>query len=248
MAAIYDLAGVRVKIDHLYEYFKEFASGYELSGEDFDEEIHITPQDVQFEAEKSRQEELAEGKTVTEYPPEYLETLSVYRKACEKLVMRDILLFHSSAIAMDGKAYLFSAPSGTGKSTHVRLWRKLYGDRVMMVNDDKPLLHVGKDGVVVYGTPWDGKHRLSNRISVPVGGICLLGRGQENKISRIKGVDALPVLMNQTYRPNGALEIQKMMELVFQLAKTVPLWKMECNMDLEAAKVSYEAMSQGTEA
>ena len=242
--AIYDLAGYRVKIGYLYDHFREFASGYELEGAEFDEEIQVTPEDIEFEAEKSRNENLAEGIPVIDYPPEYLETLAVYRKACDKLVMRDVLLFHSSAIAVDGKAYLFTAPSGTGKSTHVRLWRKVYGDRVMMINDDKPLLSISPDGAIAHGTPWDGKHHRSNHVSVPIGGICLLGRGEKNRIRRISGVEALPTLMSQTYRPSGAPQIQKTMELVLQMAKTVPLWKMECNMDPEAAITAYEAMSQ----
>ena len=83
----------------------------------------------------------------------YMETLAVYRKLAESLITKNILLFHGSAVAVDGACYLFTAKSGTGKSTHTRLWRELLGERAVMVNVDKPLLEVTNAGVTVWGTP-----------------------------------------------------------------------------------------------
>ena len=80
---------------------------------------------------------------------------------------------------MDGQAVLFTAKSGTGKSTHTKLWRDLFGERAVMVNDDKPLLRILKDGVLVCGTPWDGKHRLSTNCALPLKAICILERGKK---------------------------------------------------------------------
>ena len=96
------------------------------------------------------------------------EFLAVQRKITEKLIDFDVLLFHSSLMAVDGFGYAYSAPSGTGKSTHTAILRKVYGDRVQIVNDDKPFLRL-KDGVVyAYGTPWAGKEHLENNIKVPL--------------------------------------------------------------------------------
>ena len=155
----------------------------------------------------------------------------------------DTMLFHGSVVAVDGAAYLFTAASGTGKSTHVALWRKLFGERAVMVNDDKPLLHIG-DVVTAYGTPYDGKHRLSNKIAVPLKAVCILTRAAENSIVPITKSEAYAMLIQQAYRPNDVIALQKTMALVDKLADNVRLYRLGCNMDIEAAKVAYEGMNQ----
>lgn len=177
------------------------------------------------------------------YPYGYLESLAFYRKFCSEAVYKSTVLFHSSAIALDGEAYLFAAPSGTGKSTHTGIWRNVFGDRAVMVNDDKPLIKIKKDGAVVYGTPWDGKHKLSNNISAPIKGICFLTRGKENSIKRLDRIQALPFLLAQTFRPEGEEGARKMLELALSLIDTVPMWQLSCNISNEAAVVAYEGMS-----
>lgn len=99
------------------------------------------------------------------YAAGYLESLALYRQICERLIEWDVVLFHGSALALDGKAYLFTAPSGTGKSTHAALWRQVFGTRVTMINDDKPLLRFAPEGVTVFGTPWAGKAHLQTNTS-----------------------------------------------------------------------------------
>ena len=126
----------------------------------------------------------------------YIETLAVYRKIAEQMPTYDTVLFHSSAVAVDGAAYLFAAKSGTGKSTHARLWRELLGDRAIMINDDKPLLRITDAGATVFGTPWNGKHRLGTNGSAPVRAICVLERGVQNNIERIGPKEAYPILCN----------------------------------------------------
>lgn len=138
-----------------------------------------------------------------EYTDAYLETLAVYRKIAEWMPMYNTLLFHGSVIAVDGKAYLFTAKSGTGKSTHTRLWREYFGERAVMINDDKPLLRITQEGVFAYGTPWDGKHRLSTNISAPLAGICILRRGNDNSIRMITGTRSLPDASAAVLSPDG---------------------------------------------
>ena len=125
--------------------------------------IATTQSDIDFEREKSAREDIKEGISIRHFSDAYLETLAVYRKSADHLLSCDTLLFHGSVIAVDGEGYLFTAKSGTGKSTHTRLWREYFGERAVMVNDDKPLLHITDSGVTAYGTPWDGKHRLSTK-------------------------------------------------------------------------------------
>ncbi len=175
------------------------------------------------------------------------EFLALYASFCDQAIRYDTFMFHSSAIAVDGKAYLFTAPSGTGKSTHTRLWRELLGDRVHMINDDKPLLKYEKDTFVVYGTPWTGKHRIGNNSSAPLGGICFLDRGEENRIKRAEPEASLPLLLRQIYLPEKESELRRLLDLVYLLARKTPLWHMNCTISKEAAQMSFQAMTETTE-
>lgn len=198
-------------------------------------EIEITQEDI----EKEKQAAKDEGN----YPNGYLESLAFYRKFCEYAATEDILLFHSAAVEVDGKAYLFTAPSGTGKTTHIALWQQLHGNKMTIINGDKPLLKI-TDKIIVYGTPWDGKERQSKNTSAQVAGICILKRGQENKIKRISSTEALSTIMSQTFRPQGKENLKKVLKNVMILSNNVPIWVMECNISEEAAKMSYKAMSE----
>lgn len=237
MVKDYRIADTNVRIHCQHDYFDEIAGKYEvnIAGAP-QEEITVTREEIPSVVETSKSNsEAREG---------IWEALAIYRKLCDRLVFRDVILLHSSAIALGGKAYLFTAPSGTGKSTHARLWREAFGDEVVMINDDKPLIRIENGRAVAYGTPWNGKHNLGNNIEAPIGGICLLRRGARNKIWPMEEGEILSVLMSQTYRPGNEKGVKKMVELIFRLAKAVPFWKMECNMDPEAAAVARKAMEQ----
>ena len=153
----------------------------------------------------------------------------------------NVLLFHASAIALDGTGYLFTAKSGTGKSTHARLWRETFGARAVMVNDDKPLLKFDGDSILICGTPWDGKHRLSANLSVPLNAVCLLSRGETNRIEPVSASEAFPFLLQQTYRPDTPEHTARTLSLVNRLSHS-RVFRLFCNMDPDAARVSYEGM------
>lgn len=174
---------------------------------------------------------------------EYISTGgSFYRQ----LLRFEGMMLHASAVVVDGKAYLFSADSGTGKSTHTGLWLKCFGEKAYLLNDDKPALR-RVDGVwYAYGTPWSGKHDLSRNIRAELGGICCLERGEKNVIGPLAGTEAIFKLLSQTVRPAGQAgpELRgRVLELLDLLIREAPLWKMACNMDPEAAMVAYEAMA-----
>ena len=174
----------------------------------------------------------------------YLETLAVYRKLAAALLPDNILLFHGSCVCVDGEGYLFTAKSGTGKSTHTRLWREMLGSRAVMVNDDKPLLKIQENGVTVFGTPWDGKHHLSTNIAVPLKSICILEQGKQNEIHRITPQEAYPMLLQQTYKPEDARLMYKTLQLLDSLKDSVRLYRLRCNQELEAAEISFKSMQE----
>lgn len=176
---------------------------------------------------------------------EECEYISTGADFAQKLLNFDGLVLHASAVVVDGHAYLFSAKSGTGKSTHTKLWLEHFGDKAFILNDDKPALRL-EDGVwYAYGTPWSGKYDISVNARVPLGGICMIHRSEENEIQRFNGPKAIFALLEQTIRPADPGLRAKLMDLLDKLMTMVPIWQMGCNMDPEAAVVSYEAMSRG---
>ncbi len=173
---------------------------------------------------------------------EYISTCtSFYRQLLEF----EGMMLHASAVVLDGRAYLFSATSGTGKSTHTQLWRKVFGDRAVILNDDKPALRYENGMWYAYGTPWSGKTDLNVDWKVPLAGIAMLERGQQNEIERFYGHQAIFAILEQTLRPRETQLRMKLLGLLDKLLSTVPVWKLRCNMNEDAATVSYTAMRDG---
>lgn len=235
------LADVPIGISALYDSTKQFCRDY-LTREKICFSVAVNRSDLIYEQDAAVREAVCEGTSVHIFSDAYLETLALYRKIANGLLAYDTLLFHGSAIAVDGQAYLFTAKSGTGKSTHTRLWREYFGDRAVMVNDDKPLLKITEQGVIVYGTPWDGKHRLSSNIAVPLKAVCILERGEVNRIGTVTAREAWPMLLQQSYRPPQPDLLARVMQLVDRLASQVGLYRLACNMDPAAVQTAYEGM------
>ena len=239
------LAGIVIRIEPMYEHIREYCREYIT---DMQESFTVVtaPSDIEYERERSAAEDKKEGIPVRRYSDSYLETLAVYRKIADKMLDYDTILFHGSAVAVDGVGYLFTAKSGTGKSTHTRLWREYFGERAVMINDDKPLISLSKSGIMVHGTPWDGKHRLSTNMCVPLKALCILERAEENRIVPITKKDAYNMLMQQVYRPTDAGGMMKTLALIDRLAAGVKLYRLGCNMDILAAEIAYRTMSENS--
>lgn len=170
---------------------------------------------------------------------EYIFTGSVFY---EKLLDYEGLILHASAVVLDGNAYLFSARSGTGKSTHTSLWLRYFGDRAYIINDDKPALRIIDGKFMVCGTPWSGKTDQNINKIVPLRGIAFLERGQTNNIRRIDTREALPLILEQTLRPTG--RINELMSLLDKLLMDIPVYRLSCDMSKEAVECSYNAMKE----
>ena len=236
------LADKVVAVQALFESTREYCKSYLFDGiADFS--VTITEEDIALERKKAAREDELEGLPIRDLSDQMLERTAVQRKIVEKFFDHDILLFHGSVIAVDGKAYLFTAKSGTGKSTHARLWRELLGERAVMVNDDKPFLKVSSEGVVAYGSPWNGKHGLGNNVCVPLKSICILERAKNNTIKSIPAKESVTMLWQQSARPTDPKKMLKYMQLLDTLASGVEFYRLSCNTDPEAARVSFGAMS-----
>lgn len=206
--------------------------------------VTVTKDDLIQEREFERQVRAVEGLPILKDSLARLERLALHRKLAEELIYQDVLLFHGSVIAVDGEAYLFAAKSGTGKSTHSRLWREAFGDRAVMINDDKPFLRIGEDGVLAYGTPWNGKHHLGCNSSAPLKTFCVLTRDSSNHIEPISPEDAFSSVYRQCFHPADEKGMKKVLDLLERMSKTVRFYHLGCNMDPEAALVSYRGMQE----
>ena len=206
-------------------------------------EFSVSVSDADLEEEKKWSK--------NEDPKEWeLEWVAIYRKICSELAFRNTVLIHGSCLAVDGSAYLFCAPSGTGKSTHTRLWRQYLGDKAVMINDDKPLVRVfdtnGNDPAVrIYGTPWNGKHRIGANISAPLKAVCFLSRSEENHIERTEKDLALSQLLKFTFRPEDPLAMSNVLGTISKIADLSAFYTLGCNMYPNAAETAYKGMSEG---
>lgn len=234
------VAGKTAQVECLFESTPLYLGKY-LTDAEPDVFLRVTAEDIAFEREMHLREALEEGFRPRNFPDTFLERAAIQRKLAEALFAFDILLFHGSAVAVDGEGFLFTARSGTGKSTHVRLWKQLLGERAVVVNDDKPFLRFTPEGIRVCGSPWSGKHGLDTNISVPLRGICLLERGGENRIRRLEPAYTEHV-RRQAYCPLDPTCREQFIRYTDRLLQTVPLWRLQCNKEPEAAQVAYKAM------
>lgn len=176
--------------------------------------------------------------------PAYFEVLAMHRKLSLKFLTDNVLLFHGSCIAVDGAAYLFMAESGTGKSTHAKIWREVLGKDhdIFMVNDDKPYIRVNDNSVYVYGSPWDGKHHLSTDVGVPLAGIALLERSDNNTIEPMPQKKDMRDFFSGVFIPRDPGLKIKALGLLDTILYRTPCYRLGCNMSPEAAVVSYNGM------
>lgn len=229
-----------IEICSLHERVHRLCVGYRIDSGPIDFSVQITQTDINNERARSSDENT--GSRSRTQSDKYIEELAVYRKIAEEMPFHDVVLMHGSCVAVDGEGYLFTAKSGTGKSTHTRLWREMFGDRAVMINDDKPLIRVTNVCALIYGTPWSGKHHLDSNCSVPLKAVCVLERAAQNVIHRISAAEAYPTLLQQIYRPSNAAAMRQTVRIIDRLSDKVAFWRLGCNMDPEAAQIAYDAM------
>lgn len=231
------IADLAVDLDYKYDRLKRQAAAYRTDRQ-------ITPNMKIHLSDEYLENAHKENPHLTIEQCEYIWTGSAFY---ELLVNFRGFMLHSSAVAVDGRAYLFSAPSGTGKSTHTELWCRHFGSRAEIINDDKPAIRATDNGIFAYGTPWSGKSDLNLNRSVRLGGICFLERAETNYINRISNGDAVAELLNQTLRPSDPKYMVMLLDTLDKVITETPVFKMGCTISEEAAVMAYEAMSsQGT--
>ena len=234
------LAGINIAVTSIFDEVYDLCRSH-LTDKPADMTVTVTPDDILHERKVNVREAQIEDIPVVDYSDSYLETLAVYRKIATQMLDFNTFLMHGAVVAVGDKAWLFTAPSGTGKTTHINLWLKnIPGSYV--VNGDKPLIHIG-DECTVYGTPWSGKEGMNRNVGVKLCGIIFLNRGENNRIEQVPMSNVLPVLIQQSYRPKEKTELEKTLLLLGRLGKKIPMYQLYCNMDPEAAFVAYNVLN-----
>ena len=170
------------------------------------------------------------------------EFACIYRQIAELLPLYSRAVAHGAVIAYKNKGYMFIAKSGTGKTTHINLWRK-YFDGVRIINGDKPVLSAHGNDIFVYGTPWAGKEMEQSNTCAPLSGICLIKRARQNSIRKLSKDEALSAIFKQIYMPENPQSLNLTISVIDDIISHVPFYELSCNISREAAECSFNAMT-----
>lgn len=227
----YKIAGCIVEYEPIYSLLRNQMEAYKVDEQKPDIKLSIT------EAFCSTKQQ--ENPHLTLGQCEYIFAGSEFYR---KLINFGGFMLHASAIVVDNRVYLFSASSGTGKSTHTKLWQECFGDKAMIINDDKPAIRIEEDKCYVYGTPFSGKSDENLNLKVPLQAICMLERGVKNSIELIDTKKAIPLILQQTILPRNQAMIDRLFMMLEVVLKKIPIYQMKCNISKEAALMAYNEM------
>ena len=229
----YKIADLITEYEPLTEEFAAFLAPFSCDGEG--------EPDISLRYSREQAEELlgrmAQGTTLAQ-----AESFGVSCIFNRSIIRFRAMLVHSSALVLDGKAYLFSADSGVGKSTHTRLWLQVFGDRVHIMNDDKPVVRIADDGIFACGTPFDGGSGIALNETFPLGAIIFIERGEENAVRVPSEKEIIQRLYFQTARFVGPQTADMMLGNFDSLIGRAKFLILTCNTDISAARVAYRAV------
>ena len=229
------LSGIVVEMHSNFDYSERHCKDYITDSSE--------KSDIVAEVSQAQIEELKEASEIA-FSDGYCEDICLYRAIAEQIPFLNRLVFHGAAVEVDGGGYIFTAPSGTGKTTHIGLWFKCFGDKVKIINGDKPILRLDDDGVSVCSTPWAGKERLERNTEAPLRAITLIKRSSENRITRISPKEYFTELARQFYLPRNFEAKIKTFDVVDKILSNVPIYLLECNISREAAELSFNTLTK----
>lgn len=231
---IYEIAGLRIQIKNKYEFTTKFCIEYLSQDQNSAVDIVATVTDEEFDKEKNASlENFLDG---------YIENICLYRSICLQMPAFNRMLMHCSVLEYDGNAYAFLGKSGTGKSTHTRLWLK-HLSPTRVINGDKPILEYCNGEFIAYGTPWMGKERWGTKAKAPLKGLCFLEQAKVNAVRRLRVSEVSSRLFGQILIPNDESNAIATLDLADKMVTNVPAYLLQCDISEEAVKKSFEAMT-----
>lgn len=235
--ALYRFAGLYFEMNPHFDRIKRQAEKYLYKGDVIPDEIF----DIDIPYERIvRNSVHYPGLTYEEC--EYLG--SGHRFAC-RLVSKDGFVLHSSAVAYDGNAYLFSADPGVGKSTHTKFWQECFGeDKAVIINDDKPAVREFDGVFCASGTPFSGKYDISADVTVPVKAVCFIHRSDECEIRRLEPSEALGLIIRQIINPDEEEALDTLFKTLDRFLAKVPVYSLGVKLSPESARFAYSELSK----
>ena len=230
------IAELNIEIRHAYPYVERLCHAYRTAFDKADLTVCASAEEVKAELKSA-----PTGYGIT---PGVAEATCIYRQIALQLPRFDAFVFHASVLSCDGVGYAFAAASGVGKSTHTALWQQVFGERVAVINGDKPILRFLDGRWVAFGTPWQGKENWGGNTSAPLAAICFLERGTENEIHPMPCEEAVARLFGQFLMPTEREAAMRMLELLDRTLSCVPTYLLHCNTDPAAAVVALEGMKK----
>lgn len=229
---VINIAKLNIGIDEKYSHVKKLCKDYIVDTDDID--FCVSVSDEEIKAEQS----LDEGK----FSKGYCESICIYRQICKKIPEFDAFLMHAAVIELDGKSYAFSAKSGTGKSTHIMLWQKIFGNRCRIINGDKPIMRRFDGKFYACGTPWCGKENFGENAVSPIVAFCFIERSENNFIEKISQDEILSRIFHQLFVPQDMPMQDKFFALLDDFLAQTPAFLLRCNMEDEAAHVASNCL------
>ena len=229
----YKIADLIVEYTAKYDELKRLSEQFIYNGER-ETDITLSVTDKQLENMLSRS---VEGTTICG-----IENLAMSSEFNRAAIKYGVMLVHSSALIYNNGAYLFSADSGVGKSTHTKLWLKAFGDKVHIMNDDKPVVRLYDDHAQAYGTPFDGGSGIALNERYPLKAIIFVERGEENSVRIPDNKEIIQKLYFQTARMVNRETAEKMLVNMERLLHLTKFYILTCNMDISAAYTAYNSI------
>ncbi|MBQ8057316.1 MAG: hypothetical protein IJ275_03145 [Ruminococcus sp.] len=232
---IYKIADLNIGVESKYDFTNKYMKDYLISDTKVDFTVKVT--DEMREYEKSI--------AIEDIPEPYYELTAILRSICEIILDKyNGFFLHCSCLEYEGKAVIFTAKSGTGKSTHTRLWREILGDKVTMINDDKPIVRYLNREFIIYGTPWNGKHSLSNNIKAPIKAIYYLHQAEENRVVKCDPISSISKLLSQTILPDNTENMHSLLSMLERLVTDIPMFDLYCNISEDAVHTVLNSLNE----
>lgn len=228
------VADFNIEVKNKFQFIEKQCKNYICDFEKADFVIETTDADIEFE------------KTCPYYrdsfKEQHLETVNVHRKFSLKVPEMDALMLHSAVFSLGDRTIALVANSGVGKTTHMMFYKQLFGDKVTIINGDKPIIRHIDSKLLVYGTPWCGKEGMNTNTKAELTDICFINRAESNSTVPIALAEASSRIFKQIYLPKTKLAAENTLKMLDLILSKCNLWEINCTNDVEAAKVSHNAI------
>ena len=170
----------------------------------------------------------------------FCENLCVLNELASEILKFNTFLIHGVSAKINNIGIIFTGKSGIGKTTHLKLWQELLGEKLVVINGDKSLIRFIDDTPYVFGTPWKGIERIGGNESSVLTDICFIEQNQEDIVYEISSDEAFQKILNQIYIPDDSTKRIQILTLLDKILKKCRFWVIKCGTTLNAAEVAYK--------